>query len=250
MFPKTSMSPSIHALAMAAAVLLAAPNAVAQQVRGAAGVLLATMGDDAGIVLGQPCAVVEQTENVTPLADGTSLTRRTELRKWRDSQGRFRQEHAVIDEGQEPVFRSATIIDPVSNTLIQLNLIRKTATVFHLPDHALKPWTEQFGLLARIGVKVKFEKIEGKTIAGVYADGIRMTRVRPPGTIGNDQPVVSVTERWTAPDLKILLASSMNDPRELRTTTVTQLDRSDPDPALFQIPPDFTVRDVPQQPAQ
>jgi hypothetical protein len=44
--------------------------------------------------------------------------------------------------------------------------------------------------------------------------------------------------------LKILLASTLDDPREKEVVKVTNLDRSEPDPALFQIPADFMVREI------
>jgi hypothetical protein len=210
---------------------------------------LRLMEDDAGTVLGQPCTVVEQTEVTQQLADGTTLTQRIVVHKWRDDQGRFRRESAEIRGDEAPVFQRATIIDPVNNTFVNLNLDRKTATVYHLPDHgpeALHPYVDQFDkeILALPGVQVKVEKLGGKTIAGVYAEGRRVTRIRPPGTVGNDKPVVSVRDQWVAEDLKILLASTLDDPRHKRVDEVTQLDRSVPDPVLFAIPSDFTVKEV------
>jgi hypothetical protein len=94
------------------------------------------------------------------------------------------------------------------------------------------------------GVQVKVEKLGEKTIAGVYAEGRRVTRFRPSGTVGNDKPIVSVSDRWVAEDLKIPLATTLDDPRQREASQVTKLDRAQPDPILFQIPADFTVREV------
>jgi hypothetical protein len=49
----------------------------------------------------------------TPLADGTKVTKSWEVQKWRDSQGRFRKERAVVEDGKEPVFDLATILGSV-----------------------------------------------------------------------------------------------------------------------------------------
>ncbi len=195
------------------------------------------MQDDAGTVLGQPLYAVQEITEVTPLANGTKLTHRTVEHKWRDSQGRYRRETAVVVDGQQPVFHTAFIIDPVANTVTQLNLDRKTAVVTHLPaqgPYALHPYVDlnDRPIEALPGVDVKVEKLEGKTIAGVYAVGRRVTRNRPPGTVGNDQPLVSVAERWVSPDLKILLLSTSDDPRATQLRQVTKLDRIDPDPTL------------------
>jgi hypothetical protein len=211
-------------------------------------VSLRLMEDDAGTVLGQPCTVVQQKDVTQQFVDGTTLTHRTVVHKWRDSQGRFRRESAEIQGDERPMFERASIIDPANNTFVSLNLVRKTATVYHLPDHALRPYVDQFDkdILALPGVQVKVEKLGGKTIEGVYVEGRRETRYRPTGTVtlGNDKPIVSVRDQWIAQDLKILMASTLDDPRQREVDQVTSLDRSEPDPALFQIPSEFTVREV------
>ena len=234
-------------LTIGAMALLAIPAAVAQY-GGAAAVAL--MGDDAGIVLGQPCTLVEKVADVKPLADGTKTTKRTEERKWRDSQGRFRKQVTQVAEGQEPVFQVATIIDPVKNTITTLHMNTKTASVVYLQPGQLHPYVDldDKPLMAMPGVQVKVEKLDGKSIAGVYAVGRRVTRTRPPGTVGNDKTIVSVSDRWVSPDLKILLASSMDDPREQQSREATRLDRTEPDASLFQVPAGYTVTEAEGRP--
>jgi hypothetical protein len=166
---------------------------------------------------------------------------------WRDAQGRFRKQMTAVPDGQEAAFHTATIIDPVNNTVTTLDLDARTATVVHLPEHgdgALHKYVdlEDKPIMAMPGVQVKVEKLPAKSIAGVTAEGRRVTRTRPPGTVGNDKTIVSVSERWVSPELKILLASSMDDPRQKQTREVTFLDRKDPDPQIFAIPADFTVK--------
>jgi hypothetical protein len=234
------------ALAIALAVMMSCSAAHAQV---NSVVRLKLMEDDAGTVLGQPCTVVERIDVTQQLADGTTLTHRSEVHKWRDSQGRFRRESAQIERDEAPMFQRASIIDPVNNTLVNLNLEHKTATIYHLPDHgpdAIHSYVDQFEkeIPALPGVQVKVEKLGEKSIAGVDAAGRRVTRFRPPGTVGNDKPIVSVSDRWVAQDLKILVASTLDDPRQKQVSQVTKLDRSVPDPTLFQIPSDFTVREV------
>jgi hypothetical protein len=230
-------------VAVSAMVLMTLPSAMGQY-GGAAGLALA--GADAGIVIGQPFALVEKFTDVTPLADGTKITRHAEELKWRDSQGRFRKEMTTFEEGQAPVYLTATIIDPVNNTVTTLHMDLKTASVVHLQAGQLRPYAmpNDSDLMARQGVQVKVEKLDGKTIAGVYAVGRRVTRTRPPGTIGNDKTVVSVSEKWVSPDLKTVLLDSMDDPREQGIHEVTQLNRGDPDASLFEIPADYTVKEA------
>jgi hypothetical protein len=50
--------------------------------------------------------------------------------------------------------------------------------------------------------------------------------------MGTFKTIVSVSERWVSPDLKELLASSMDDPREQQTREVTQMERTEQDKPL------------------
>lgn len=88
------------------------------------------------------------------------------------------------------------------------------------------------------------EKLGGKTIAGVYAEGTRITITYPIGFFGNDRPIVNIREMWTVPDLRLVVLSTDDDPRTgLRTIELTNLNRAEPDPALFQVPEGYTIKD-------
>lgn len=90
----------------------------------------------------------------------------------------------------------------------------------------------------------QIDKLGGKTIAGVYAEGVRTTTTYPVGYMGNDRPIVNVRETWTAPDLKFVILSTDNDPRNgLRSTEMTDIVRAEPDPALFLPPEGYTIKD-------
>ena len=69
----------------------------------------------------------------------------------------------------------------------------------------------------------------------------------PKEQIGNNRDIKIVTERWFSDDLQILVKSVNLDPRFGDTSyQVTKIVRSAPDPALFQIPSDYTVTDQPR----
>jgi len=230
-------------LAISVLALAVAPAAVAQY-GGAA--MAALNGDDAGIVKGEPCVWVEKIATTTPRADGTGVTRYKTERKWRDSQGRFRREIGVTNDDQNPVFQIATVLDPMTNTITTLHMDTKTATVVHLPPGTLHPYVDADDreMLAAPGVHIKTEDIPGKEIMGVHVLGRRVTRTRPPGTIGNDRTIVSVNERWDAPDLKIMMTRTLSDPREQIESEVTELNRAEPDAALFQVPSDYAMNEA------
>lgn len=82
-----------------------------------------------------------------------------------------------------------------------------------------------------------------QTIEGVLVSGSRTTTTFPAGSLGNDRAVVTVNEMWAAVDLPgIAVVLTTDDPRSgQRTTRLTNIDRTEPDPALFHIPPDYTI---------
>ncbi|MGE5360137.1 MAG: hypothetical protein ACM3NQ_14065 [Bacteroidales bacterium] len=87
------------------------------------------------------------------------------------------------------------------------------------------------------------EDLGEQTIEGVLATGTRTTTVIPAGTIGNDQPIRVVSEEWISKDLGILVLTRHSDPRTGETTyRVTNVNRAEPDPTLFQVPADYKMQ--------
>jgi hypothetical protein len=70
----------------------------------------------------------------------------------------------------------------------------------------------------------------------------------PEGTMGNDRPITTVTETWTSADLKTVVLSKVSDPRFGDSTTkLTNIVMAEPDPALFQVPGEYSIVDEPTQ---
>src|SRR4029434_3832108 len=83
-------------------------------------------------------------------------------------------------------------------------------------------------------------------IEGVEAEGTRTARTIPAGEIGNTRPIEIVDELWYAPALQLTVMTKHRDPRSGETTyRLTNLNRSEPDRALFEVPADYTVKDNP-----
>lgn len=88
------------------------------------------------------------------------------------------------------------------------------------------------------------EKLASQTIEGVLVEGTRHTTTWPVGAQGNDRPITSTNETWMSPELKVVILSKMSDPRTgEQTQRLINISRSEPDPSLFQPPPDYTVVD-------
>ena len=72
--------------------------------------------------------------------------------------------------------------------------------------------------------------------------GTRTTMTIPAGSVGNEQPLVVVTERWISPELGISLLTKRDDPRMGQSVSqVTNIQLDEPSPDLFTVPPDYTV---------
>lgn len=90
----------------------------------------------------------------------------------------------------------------------------------------------------------KTEKLAARNIEGVMAEGTRTTRTIPAGAIGNDQPIVSVTEEWRSPELQVLVMTRTSDPRTGESTYKLQnITRAEPNQSWFEVPADYTVRE-------
>jgi hypothetical protein len=58
-----------------------------------------------------------------------------------------------------------------------------------------------------------------------------------------------VRETWIADDLKVPLMTKVTDPRMgTMSMELTNINRSQPDPSLFQVPADYTVKKAPAGP--
>ena len=93
---------------------------------------------------------------------------------------------------------------------------------------------------------IQTEDLGTQTMQGVSAHGVRTTRTIPAGQIGNDRPIEIVTEVWTSTELQTIIYSKRSDPRMgEQVFQLNNIVRSDPDPSLFTVPPDFKLMDGP-----
>jgi hypothetical protein len=99
------------------------------------------------------------------------------------------------------------------------------------------------GALGVVAEKKK-ESLGKQMIEGVEAEGVRFTLTIPAGAIGNTLPIEVVDEEWYSPELQTRVMTRHRDPRSGETTyRLTNINRSDPDPALFEVPAGYTIKD-------
>ena len=201
---------------------------------------------DAQPVLNAPYSAVEETEHNQTLSDGTHMVTKNQTREYRDSYGRTRKESSFIRAGVAEEPRTIVINDPIAGTSYTLFVRQRVAqpkappvTLPNNPNVLLKSLPTADG----VHPKSTSEELGTQTIEGVLVEGARVTTVYPEGLMGNDRPIQAVFERWVSKELGLTLLEKDTDPRFGETVTrVTRLDRAEPDPALFQIPPDYIVQ--------
>jgi hypothetical protein len=91
---------------------------------------------------------------------------------------------------------------------------------------------------------IKQEPLGTEMIDGVLAEGTRTTVTTPTGAEGNDRPLTRTCEHWRSEEMDLTLLSECSDLRTGETTMrLDHFDRTEPDPLLFQVPPDYTIVD-------
>lgn len=202
------------------------------------------------LVTGLPLTAEAATQSVQTLADGNKITRTTRVMLYRDSQGRTRRE--TVFSGIGPLAadgKSHTLImihDPVAGKSYILDPERKIAR--QMPEgkerfRGARPYRSQFRKLRGVEQDVKTESLGTQTISGVAAEGTRYTRTIPTGQIGNEKPIVVTSERWYSSDLQMMVMTRHSDPRFGDSTyTLGNIQRSEPDAALFTVPSGYTLK--------
>ena len=221
---------------------------------------IAFLGFEEGVggktVTSAPFSATFSTQTTQTLADGNQIQRSTTGSFARDSQGRTRRDMTLPGIGPwaasgKAAPRVVFINDAVAGTQYILEPDRKVARTIQRPHgghhHGGLPpsgqaapggpgaWNHQKDVVTT--------SLGTRTINGVAAEGTRYTRTIPAGAIGNQNPIVITTERWYSSNLQMVVLSKRSDPRTGETITqLTNIQRSEPDAALFQVPSDYTVK--------
>lgn len=182
----------------------------------------------------------------------------------RDSQGRVRIEMTggkfKVEEGEgagtEDVRRIVTLCDPVSGKLVHLDTISKTATIetrgplsqrvpsqSQVATQMQRPFCPTFAPVQSVG-NVQREDLGHQSIEGFDAQGVRTTR--PQHALLNGEGTASsfITEAWCSEELGVMLTKITQAGGSSQTRTeqkLTKIVPGEPDPALFQIPPDYRI---------
>lgn len=210
-------------------------------------ILGAEAGRPGPVVTGAPYSADAVTEITQTLADGNQIHQVTTTRIYRDSQGRTRREPTLHALGSPAAGTGdpqiAFINDPVAGMSYALDLVGRTATssVLHQRTAGAGPANRPLRRAIE-SANTKTETLGRQLIAGLPADGTRVTVTIPAGQIGNTEPLQIVSERWYAPDLQLTVLSKRSDPRTGEIVSqLTNVSRAEPPATLFEVPADFQV---------
>ena len=164
------------------------------------------------------------------------------------SEGRTRRENTLpaigpVAASGAPV-RLVVINDTVSGSHYMLDATNKIA-------RTMKPHSGHFREGAPGAMyprhdwpEPQTESLGKQSIEGVEAEGTRSTITIPAGQIGNDRPLVIVSERWYSSDLQTVVMSKRTDPRMGETVfRLSNISRVEPAASLFLVPADYTIKE-------
>lgn len=199
------------------------------------------------VITGAPYSALGTTETVTTLADGNRIVRRNRVRLWRDSDGRTRSEYVLSTiTGPTPLelhARVTVIDDPAARERYMLQADGRVAvvpivpcrpeTVSLEPDVTVGP-PRPAHLPLRVSRPVSLGE---RRVRGELAAGSRVEATIPAGAVGNEQPIEMSAEQWYGKDLQVVVEATYRDPRTGETRyRLSDIERAEPDAALFQVP--------------
>ena len=198
----------------------------------------------------QPFTAKTHATTVQTRADGTTVTTVTEGQIWHDADGRERSERIRTPPNEAPS-HFISIYDPVTRINLSWKVgdpsVPKVVNLTHIQQPVPQPAqsTPITPQTAPSHYPTKSESLPPQTILGFKVLGFRRTLTIPAGVRGSDHDVTITTEYWYAPSLNMQLRNITDDPINGKTTTeTTDIQFVDPDPALFQPPDDYQLKEV------
>jgi hypothetical protein len=185
---------------------------------------------------------------VQALADGTTITQETTEVKALDSQGR--RMTATTTTGHGTPTTHVMVYDPVARAQTFWTSPGKVAHVLQMSpageNHCMTITRDDVRVSSGPHAQYASEDIGTETIQGIEARGRRRTTTIPEGAAGNDAPLVTTSEMWTALTVGLdglLVREITDDPRQGKSTReLTNLSQGDPDPATFQPPEGYEIQ--------
>jgi hypothetical protein len=152
---------------------------------------------------------------------------------YRDTDGRIRVER----EGSSPMIE---ILDPIGGVITILLPVPALAFRAILPkfDPENPAATTSAAPAAMLPSTSNTESLGNRTFEGIEFAGSRVTTIT-----GTNEAITGVEERWVSAELGVIGMTSFSSPTAgERTARIRNVIRGEPDPALFVIPPNYTIQ--------
>jgi len=228
---------------------------------------------EGGVVENAPYSAESVSEMEQTLADGNRIKHENRTKVYRDGLGRTRRETSLAGVGPWATGEPHSMIfinDPSASVQWAVNPQNKTAIKMEIPkmglhverDHTSSVSSSTEHLVNEEGAGYKrmhiikrggeggetpataSESLGQRMIEGVMADGERTTTKIPAGAMGNEREIEISYERWHSPELGVDVLTERSDPRMGKTTyRLTNIQRTEPSPSLFEPPADYTIED-------
>jgi hypothetical protein len=199
-----------------------------------------------------PFVATLHTEWVRGSSENGTITFVNDRRIARDSSGRIYQERWLLvpkngnfssqmnaiqisDPNEHTLYTCLLLVSPRVCTLIAYS--PTASTIYNVVGGPAGPLPNDAGYVTR-------EDLGHQMLVGTDTVGTREIVTYKPGVIGNDQKINLTREYWYAEQLGINLLSKRSDPTfGTQIFTVTEINLSEPDVHLFELPQGFKVVD-------
>jgi hypothetical protein len=209
------------------------------------------------VFTGAPFSGVEEAERHRVLMDGTHIDWVAHPEKyWRDSAGDTRAEIPMFSY-ETPVTRGFPEIVVIFNVADSCEYVldpekhvahRFPVKELAAPKSAVTPVNETNRVnsyhLDNVHQTVKTEDLGTNVVEGLLAQGHRTTITKDPGFESGDELAEFVTEKWDSMDLQLEVlykSDAIHSTDSIRK--LTKVNRTEPDAALFRVPPGYTIVD-------
>lgn len=184
------------------------------------------------LVVDQPYSATHTLTMRRQQRDGAESIHRTVTKLYRDSAGRARRD--LLDGEGNPTHSfiidtdGAVIVLDHRNRLVKRRAARRVTPVIDMSAPAPR----------KAEARPPVEPLGERDIEGVTATG-ESTRHRIRTAAGSFE---IVTESWTSKELGLTLHVRNSDPKGESVIAISDLERGEPDPALFAAPEDYQVK--------
>jgi hypothetical protein len=159
----------------------------------------------------------------------------------RDRSGKIRQESDIFDESGSRVKSKTTLTDPVDGFQVIVDRENKTAIRRRSPRGASTFEAEAFDTSGRgRDWSVAIEGLGTRLIAGIDCAGMRYVY-----TAENDPNLKCFREIWYSSDQDLTTSMILVGVEWVRSVRIDNTQMVEPDPALFVIPTDYELVDIP-----